>query len=199
MKSQVFKIFLKVFATLLFIGAVFYFLIMPKLNELVDNQIKISQINFDQAAADSKLSQLKKISKNKDDLDATVSKVNEYLPDDPSASTFIVKMEQTSSQIPVIIDSLSVTEIKTKTTTKSTDASESKDSKTATTTAKKPTEKALTFSATFRSSYENILIFLKKMEEMSRFNTIESITLGSYSTEDGYLTLKADGKIYYAK
>jgi len=203
--KPVYKIVIKVLATIIVLACAFYFLVLPKLSELAENQVAIEEISSDLAAADAKLNQLKKIDKNKTELTQTKTLVDGYLPNDQSASGFILNIEQTASQIPIIVESLSINEIKaaataakttdseTATSTKATDA-------TAKTTTKAPEkEKALTFSASIKTSYDKILIYLRKMEELPRFNTIETISIGGYNKNDANLDLRAEGKIYYAK
>ena len=168
----------------------------------MENQLALEKVSSEYKQADSTLAALNKISKDQTGLDTIKKTATSYLPDEPSASEFIIGLEQMTSQIPIIIDSLSVNEIKTKAVSKTaTSSSDSADSsatttKTATT---KASEKALKFDASFKTSYDNVLIFFRKMEQNTRFNTIETITMGSYNVKDSTLNFSAEGKIYYGK
>lgn len=207
MKSPLIKIIAKITITVLALGSVFYFMFSPKLSELAQNQIEVSRLSIDLKQADDKLKQLKGYEKDHAALDATKKQVLGLLPDEPSASSFILNIEQTSSSIPIIVESLSVNEIKTAKTPAKTDTSDSETSKTSSSTssptttssAKPAAEKALTFSASFTSDYDRAQQFLKRMQYLPRFNTIESITLGGYNTTSNTINLKAEGKIYYGK
>lgn len=200
MKSVLTKMLIKIAVSFLVIIAIFYFLIMPKLSQLIVNQLALEKVSSDYRRADDKLADLNKIAKNKTSLDQAKSTVFAYLPDEPSPSTFIVGLEQMTSQIPIIIDSLSVTEAKAQATTSKTSTdSTSTSASTSATKNIKVAEKAYQFDASFKISYDKIATFLTKMESMSRFNTITKITIGSLDSNDSTLDFKATGKIYYGK
>lgn len=206
MKSPIFKIIFKILLSSAAITAIFYYLILPELGNLAKNQIALEKVSSEYRQADRKLKDLNKINKNKADLQSTEKTVNDYLPDTPSASTFIVSLEQMTSQTPIIIDSLSVTETKTqKTASKkpSNDSETTSDKKTQTTSAStsatQSSEKALEFNASFKAEYNNILAFFSKIEKMDRFNTIESFSLGNMDEKTSTISFQAAGKIYYGK
>jgi len=205
MKSPVAKIIIKIALSLLIIAAAFYFLIMPKLNTLVENQIALEKLSSDYRQADDKLSDLNKLNKNHADLDTIHQTVYGYMPDDPTPSTFIIGLEKMTSEISIIIDSLSTNEVKTQTSTasKSSGDSESSSTKTTTSTATSKTaaksEKAVEFNASFKSDYNHIITFFSRMESLDRFNTIESINIGNIDPNTSNLNFQATGKIYYGK
>lgn len=175
---------------------------MPKLNQLVENQVALNKISTDYRKADDKLADLNKLAKNQTLLDETKKTVVGYLPDNPDASDFIISLESMTSKIPIIIESLSVNEIKAAktakaSTTNSDSTSKTSTAKTATKTA--PAEKALEFDASIKTTYDKISIFFSQMESMSRFNTIENVTIGNYNPDDSTLDFNTSGKIYYGK
>ncbi len=202
MSPSVVKIIIKVFTTLAVITAVFYFFINPKLNMLVENQTSLEEIGNKLKIAEDELKQLTKINNDKEGLANTKNIVFNYLPDNADASVFIVTLEQTAKEIPIIIDSLGVVEAKNTTTTpKSTsDSSDtSSDKSVSTTTEVKNTDKSLNFTASLTSTQANILTFLQRMESLNRFNTISNISLGGYDEENGTLSFRLEGKVYYGK
>lgn len=201
MSPSVTKIIIKVSITLIGAIAIFYFLISPKIKEVAENQTSLEDIGSQLTIATSELQQLKKIDKDKEGLSKTKEIVDGYLPDNGEASSFIVTLEHTASEIPVIIDSLSVAETKAA-ATKSTSDSSDDEAKTGSATPKtttKTAEKSLDFSATLVSTQDNIITFLQRMENLNRFNTIESFSLGGYSADKGTLNLRIEGKAYYGK
>lgn len=202
MKSALVQIIVKIAATIIIIIAVFYFLIAPKLSTLVQSQLEVERLGIDLKKADEKLSALKSVDKNRTLLDQAKNEVFALLPDEPGASSFILNIESASSNVGIIVDSLSVAETKNKTTTKASTASEGTEKSGSATTPTKSTtsaEKSLAFSASFTSDYSKAQEFLKRLELLPRFNTVESITLNNYRPDDGTLTLRAEGKIYYGK
>ena len=214
MNRAVTIIIVQAIITAVAITCAFIFAINPLLSRLLDNQSKINDMSQELSITQDKLTQLKTLEKQKDNIGSIILAVNGYLPDDSEASEFIVHLEKTTSQIPVVIDSLSVTESKTttsKSASKTTDSSDESSSKKSnsnsdtssstskTTSSKASSEKSLTFSASFKSNYDNIITFFQQMETFSRFNTIESISLSGYNEKDGVMNLKIDGKLYYGK
>lgn len=200
MKSPLIKIIIKVAITALAIGAIFYFIFSPELSKLAQNQIEVARLGNDMKEADNKLKELKGFSKDRTTLDATKNEVAALLPDDGNASSFILNIEQATSSIPIIVESLSVNEVKAATKAKTaTDSDTTTKTATTTTTAKPVAEKALSFSASFTSDYTKALEFLKLMRTLPRYNTIESIALSGYNSTDNTINLQAEGKIYYGK
>jgi Tfp pilus assembly protein PilO len=199
MSPSITKIIIKSSITLVSAILIFYFLIIPKIDEIAKNQTSLEDIGSQLTIAQSEVQQLKKIEKDKEGLTKTKEIVENYLPDKGEASSFIVTLEHTSSEIPVIINSLSVAESKATTTSKSTSDSSNAENKTGTTNPAKAPEKSLDFSATLVSTQDNIITFLQRMENLNRFNTIESFSLGGYSADKGTLSLRIEGKAYYGK
>ncbi|OQB06698.1 MAG: Pilus assembly protein, PilO [bacterium ADurb.Bin212] len=197
MKSPTTIIIVKIVATLLIIGAFYFLFLTSKINQLVKNQSDIEKISLELRNADKKLQQLKEVDKNKKSLEDTKLLVNNYWPEEQEASSFIVNIEQTTTSIPLIVDSLNVAEPKTTKASKTTDTTDKTDKKESKSSA--PNNKYLDFTASFSSPYQNILVFFEKMESLSRFNTIESISLGGYNDDEGTLNLRVQGKIYYGR
>jgi Tfp pilus assembly protein PilO len=191
MKSPTTIIIIKIIATILVIAAFYFLFLTSKINQLVKNQSDIEKISLELRNADKKLQQLKDVDKNKKSLEDTKILVNNFWPEEQEASSFIVNIEQTTTAIPLIVDSLNVAEPKATKATKTTDK---KDTKTSA-----PSNKYLDFTASFSSPYQNILTFFEKMESLSRFNTIESVSLGGYNEDEGTLNLRVQGKIYYGR
>lgn len=200
MKSPGLKIFLKLFIILIIIGLIYYFLLRPKVSSLSQNQASIEKINIDWQDSDNKLGELKKIDKDRTQLTETKQLVTSYLPDETTPSSFVVKLEGLTSTIPIIIDSLGITEPKVAPApVKSEDDSSSSKTSTAAKPAAKPVEKVLNFSTSSRATYDKIILFFQKMEQFSRFNTIETVSISGYTATDGTLDLKTSGTIYYGK
>lgn len=198
MKSPLLEIIIKIAATVLVIGSVFYFIVSPKLAQLAENQIEIERLGSEMKQADTKLAALKAQDKNRAQLDSYKKEVTDLLPDDPSASSFILNMESTSSTEGIIINSLSITEVKA--VKKTADATDKTTTPTASAGTKKTaTEKALNFSTSFTSDYSKSQAFLKSLELLPRFNSIENISISNYQPQENTMSIQASGKIYYGK
>lgn len=190
MSSSVIKIIAKVLVTVLAIYAYYTFSFSSTIEKLAKTQNDIYKINNELLQADKKLQNLKNIKKDESSLNSTADKVAKYWPDDKNTSEFIVNLENTTSEIPIIVDSLSTNEPKTN------KSSTSKSKENATTAS---SDKYVEFSASLRSSYDNILTFFSRMENLSRYNSIENVSIGSFKKEDQTLNLSVKGKIYYGK
>lgn len=198
MKSPLAQIMIKILAAIMIIGAFFYFVISPKLSDMAENQIEIERLGSEMKQADNKLAALKAQEKTKDELIGIKNEVVTLLPDNPDASSFILDMESTSSALGIIINSLSVSEIKSTTKTKTTDTDTNEE--TATTVAKKTaTEKALAFNTAFTSEYDKAQDFLKSLELLQRFNVIDNISFSNYRADYNTVNVQASGKIFYGK
>lgn len=202
MNSLITKTVVQVVVTAAAVSCTFIFVIVPLLDNLKENQTEINKMSYELQAATDKLNQLQALDRNKDNIKVTKDLIEAYWPNEAGSSDFIVDLEETTSEIPIIVDSLTVAETKTATTksTKTTDSSKDTSSKKDTNTSKTTTtsDKSLDVTATFKSNYDNILLFFQKMESFSRFNTIESVSLSGFD-KDSNLNLKIQGKIYYGE
>lgn len=200
MKSPLIQIIIKGLATIIVVVGIFYLLITPKLSNMVKNQLEVEKLGYDLKKADDKLSALKEFEKNKEGLDQTKGEVFGLLPDEASASGFILNIESISRQLGVVVDSLSVNEIKaTKAPAKTDDNTTAKAAEPAAAAPKAAAEKALSFSANLTADYGKSQSFLKALEMLPRFNTVETLSLTNYSIETGTMNLRTEGKIYYGR
>jgi len=190
MSSSVIKIIVKILIAVVAVYAYYYFSLSSTIEELAKTQNNIYKINIELLQADKKLQNLKDIKKDENGLNIIADKVATYWPDDTETSSFIIILEKTTTEIPLIVDSLSTNVPKN-------DKSTTKKTKDKTETV--ANDKHVEFTASLRSSYDNILTFFSKMENLSRYNSIESVSIGSFKKEDQSLGLSVKGKIYYGK
>lgn len=163
------------------IGSIIAFLMVPSITKLKENKVKINTKQSELDKATERLSALQKMDKNKEEIEKTVSVIEQYLPDTVSSSSFIVEIEGLAKTLNTVIDSFSMTDGATPTA--------KKDDK------KKEALSQNDFSITAKSAYTQSVEFLSQLENLSRFNTISMI--GINSLQGGEISLKLTGQIYY--
>lgn len=171
------------------------FALKPSIDGLKQNKQKVAAKQTELNQIYDKLDYLQKISKNSKDFESTEKIVNNYWPDNSDISQFIVQTEDLAKNNSLVLDNISINEVKkTKTSTTKGEADDSKQSS----AAKKSTApNGLQFTFNLRTPYSSILSLIKGMETLPRFNSISSINLSG--TEDGNINMKLTGMIYYGK
>ncbi|MFA4995947.1 MAG: type 4a pilus biogenesis protein PilO [Patescibacteria group bacterium] len=162
--------------------AITIFALKPSIDGLKQNNKKITSSRTELNQIYDKLDYLQKISKNPDDLKSTEKIVNNYWPDNSDISQFIVQTEDLAKSNSLVLDNISINEIKNAQTSS---------------TKKNSSPNGSQFTFNTRTSYSSLLNFIKGMETLARFNSISSIDLNG--TEEGTINMRLTGKIYYGK
>ncbi len=194
--SRVFKkIIITASIYLVIFIAVIVFALNPSINSLKQNKQKVvsNQNKLDQTYL--KLNTLQKIEKHPEEFKAARGMVNNSWPDNLDISHFIVQTENLAKNNSIILENLSVAEIK-KSSVKSA-PKEDGGSEKATTEKKKDAETGTQFTFGLQAPYSSVLSFIKGMETLPRFNSISLINLSGDDT--GIINLRMTGSIYYGK
>jgi len=182
MSSSFRKIVLAIGAYLIIFVAIIVFALKPSLDGLRQNRQKVSSKQTDLNQIYDKLDYLQKISKNPQDLESNEKIVNNYWPDSSDISQFIIQTENLANNNNLVLDNVSINEIKnTKTSSNKKDNSSNGSQ----------------FSLSLKSSYPSILNFIKGMETLPRFNSISLINLSG--TTEGSINVQLTGTVYYGK
>jgi Tfp pilus assembly protein PilO len=147
------------------------------------NQIESSQANIENKYADfqsmmEKSESLKKAAKNSSEMAEINSKVMALYPDSKDVSNFIIDLEKIAEEENITLNNLSISEPKT--------------------TPKKGDKSAgstIQFDFSTEGSYSQMSSLVKKLEQFSRINTINTLNIASKG--DDLINIKISGMIYY--
>lgn len=205
MKAYQIKLIVKSSVYLVLFAALIFFAILPTLNKYNNNKIELADQKQKLETAQNDFETLIKLRKDDAEREDIKKNVTTYLPDEKSTTDFVVKIESLSQELGITVPALST--IEPKAPTKAVAADDSSNAKTTDATAKETTtaskttasQNSVEFSLNFSNSYEKIFEFISRMNTMLRLNSLESINISNYNTENGSIDFQTKGKIYYGK
>lgn len=160
----------------LFAITIFAFLI-PSINNLKKAKAEISEKQLKVTKNQSDIDYLNKLKNDPANFTQLYNNATNYWPDDPDISKFLIQTEALAKDIGIVIETVSIND-------KINDKSG------------KPLPQN-SFTLSFKSDYPGALQFIKKLENMARFNSENSIQLTQGDQDN--LSTQITGYIYYGK
>jgi Tfp pilus assembly protein PilO len=179
---------------LLFIGIVL-FLLIPTINNIQSNKAAIKEQDKEINDNYERLSSLQKNDKNKTEYDQIKNTVENYLPFSLQSSQFIVEVEAVAISLNLSINNISMSETSSAFSSSSSKKTDSTSENSEKTKTKKTGAQQNQFSLSIKTDYPKAMDFLRQMEKMPRFNTINMVDISL--AEENLINLKVSGYIYY--
>lgn len=181
MKNIFQKTIVQVALYLVIIAGLAFFLLIPSAKDIISNKKAITEDRAKLNSLDAEIATLKKLSEEKAEIDQKTTTISKYLPDTLDSSSFIVETEGLARSLNLVIASFSLSG--------------------GSSTTGKSEEPAATgqpqsqFAITLTSSFSQALAFIEQLENLSRFNTVSSVSMSA--GEGDQISIQLTGQIYY--
>lgn len=177
------KTIVQVAIYLMLILGVIIFLLIPSTTGIVTNKKAIADDQAKLSSLDAQLATLQKLSETSTEIDQKTAMIIKYLPDNLDSSSFIVETEGLAKSLNLVIESFSI-------------SAESKgDEAKKTAEEGEPTQPQSQFTISVKSSFSQALAFIEQLENLSRFNTVSSISMSAGEADQ--ISIQLTGQIYY--
>jgi Tfp pilus assembly protein PilO len=184
MKNIFQKTFFQVAVYLAIIAGLAFFFLVPSLSGILSNKKAIAEDEVKLKNLDTQLETLKKLSETSSEIDQKTAIISKYLPDNLDSSSFIVETEGLAKSLNIVIESFSISS-----------TNKNSNAKKTTKENEKPKQPQSQFSITITNSFSQALAFVEQLENLSRFNTVSSISMSAVSGDQ--ISLQLTGQIYY--